>query len=181
MNSKEKFTALENRFRQDCQAINLQYEYGKEFNGYEKYAIITNLTEKELLEKYETILQKYKPFLLLPKQFGEIRRSYINNENKHWTRAYRNGDGFNYDDEITIALHPELVGESFEDAILDKMQVMQIKQYIRTLPKNQRERISAFLFEEKTAREIARDEGVHHSAINKTIKIVLEKIKKNCV
>lgn len=47
-------TALDEQFKCDCKVINLSYEYPG-YTGEEKWAIITDLTEEELIEKYEEI------------------------------------------------------------------------------------------------------------------------------
>ena len=44
-------SALDEQFKCDCKVINLSYEYPG-YTGDEKWAIITDLTEKELIEKY---------------------------------------------------------------------------------------------------------------------------------
>lgn len=48
-------TALDEQFKCDCKVINLSYEYPG-YTGEEKWAIITDLTEEELIEKYEEII-----------------------------------------------------------------------------------------------------------------------------
>ena len=44
-------------FAQDCKLINLRYEYSG-FTGTEKWAIITELSEEALWDKYWTIVNK---------------------------------------------------------------------------------------------------------------------------
>ena len=51
-------TALDEQFKCDCKVINLSYEYPG-YTGKEKWAIITDLTEEELIEKYEEIISSY--------------------------------------------------------------------------------------------------------------------------
>ena len=48
-------TALDEQFKCDCKVINLSYEYPG-YTGDEKWVIITDLTEKELIEKYDEII-----------------------------------------------------------------------------------------------------------------------------
>lgn len=47
-------SALDEQFKYECKVINLSYEYPG-YTGKEKWAIITDLTEKELIEKYDEI------------------------------------------------------------------------------------------------------------------------------
>lgn len=49
-------SALDEQFKYECKVINLSYEYPG-YTGKEKWAIITDLTEKELIEKYDEIIR----------------------------------------------------------------------------------------------------------------------------
>lgn len=73
-------TALDEQFKCDCKVINLSYEYPG-YTGDEKWAIITDLTEKELIEKYDEIISSYKPFILLSSLFGSVRADYQKERN----------------------------------------------------------------------------------------------------
>lgn len=68
-------SALDEQFKYECKVINLSYEYPG-YTGKEKWAIITDLTEKELIEKYDEIISSYKPFILLFSLFGSVRADY---------------------------------------------------------------------------------------------------------
>lgn len=81
-------SALDEQFKYECKVINLSYEYPG-YTGKEKWAIITYLTEKELIEKYDEIISSYKPFILLFSLFGSVRADYIRNEDKFSKRAKR--------------------------------------------------------------------------------------------
>ena len=58
-------------FAQDCKLINLQYEYSG-FTGTEKWAIITELSEEALWDKYPDVISRYTPFILLSMAQGEV-------------------------------------------------------------------------------------------------------------
>ena len=70
--SKKQFNELELQFQEECEVINLKYEYDG-YNGDISWAIISNLTEDEILEKYRSIIGDYMPFIILPSAFGEVR------------------------------------------------------------------------------------------------------------
>ena len=57
-------SALDEQFKYECKVINLSYEYPG-YTGKEKWAIITDLTEKELIEKYDEIIRLFFCFLCL--------------------------------------------------------------------------------------------------------------------
>ena len=53
--SKKQFNELELQFQEECEVINLKYEYDG-YNGDISWAIISNLTEDEILEKFKYML-----------------------------------------------------------------------------------------------------------------------------
>lgn len=67
-------TTLENRieeFKTVCKALNLRREYGENFFGDEKWAIITALSDKELQEQFGDVVNVcYSPYLLLTPEQG---------------------------------------------------------------------------------------------------------------
>ena len=70
----------EELFAQDCKLINLRYEYSG-FSGMEKWAIITELSEEALWDKYPDVISRYTPFILLSMAQGEvISESHRNND-----------------------------------------------------------------------------------------------------
>ena len=70
--TKLTLTEQEELFAKDCKLINLRYEY-THYIGTEKWAVVTELTEKELREKYPDIIRRYTPFLLSP--FGQTKNA----------------------------------------------------------------------------------------------------------
>ena len=71
MKNKLTLTEQEELFVKDCKLINLKYEY----NGYigaERWAIITELSVKELWEKYPLVIERYSPFVHLSIAQGEV-------------------------------------------------------------------------------------------------------------
>jgi hypothetical protein len=77
--TKLTLTEQEELFAKDCKLINLRYEY-KGYTGTEKWAIVTELTEEELLVKYPDVIRQYTPFILLSMAQGEVITEYQNYE-----------------------------------------------------------------------------------------------------
>ena len=71
MTNKLTLTEQEELFAKDCKLINLKYEYDG-YTGTEKWAIITELTEEELWDKYPDIIGRYIPFVLLSVAQGKV-------------------------------------------------------------------------------------------------------------
>lgn len=68
--TKLTLTEQEELFAKDCKLINLRYEYTN-YTGKEKWAVVTELTEKELRDKYPDIIKRYTPFVLLSVAQGD--------------------------------------------------------------------------------------------------------------
>ena len=63
--SKDKLDILKQGFQSECKVINLQYEY-EGYRGKEQWAVISELSEEKILERYKPFVQEYIPFLVLP-------------------------------------------------------------------------------------------------------------------
>ena len=94
-------------FTNEYRIINLKYEY-EGYTGTEKWAIITSLSEKELLEKYADILESHSPYILLTIEQGNAIDEYQRNEAKHRMRSLRCGHAFDITDGEFEVHHPEL-------------------------------------------------------------------------
>ena len=76
----------EELFAQDCKLINLRYEYSG-FTGTEKWAIITELSEEALWDKYPDVISRYTPFILLSMAQGEVISESHRNNDKYEKRS----------------------------------------------------------------------------------------------
>ena len=172
-----KIPALEEQFKSECKIIDLKYEY-RGYTGKERFAVITELNEKEIFEKYPEQIKPYIPFIVLSPAFGRVRDTYIRNEKKYQARAARSVDAFSYDDEIMAAFHPELAEDTFEEELFQRMDTKRLWEAIGKLPMIQKCRLIEHFFKGKSCREIARCEGVHHRAVTKSIECALKNLKK---
>lgn len=71
MTKNNKLNNQEELFARDCKLMNLKYEYDG-YTGTEKWAVITELTEEELWDKYPDIISRYTPFVLLSMAQGKV-------------------------------------------------------------------------------------------------------------
>ena len=79
MTNKLTLTEQEELFAKDCKLINLKYEYNG-YTGDERWAIITELSVKELWEKYPLVIERYSPCAMERCTNGEylsITRGYF--------------------------------------------------------------------------------------------------------
>ena len=86
--TKLTLTEQEELFAKDCKLINLRYEYTN-YTGKEKWAVVTELTEKKLRKKYPDIIKRYTPFVLLSMAQGEVINESDRNDDKYEKRAKR--------------------------------------------------------------------------------------------
>lgn len=93
--TKLTLTEQEELFAKDCKLINLRYEYTN-YTGKEKWAVVTELTEKELRKKYPDIIKRYTPFVLLSMAQGEVINEADRNDDKYEKRAKRTLDVYGY-------------------------------------------------------------------------------------
>ena len=188
----KKLTVAEQEavFTKDCKLINLQFEYSG-FTGKEEWAIITELTEKELSEKFSDIIGRYKPFILLSMAQGEVIAESEKNNDKYQKRAYRTLDAYSYEDDIFEQFHKEAIVpfiDPFEEAEEEKIQIAKEKERIKEIKKVrkalgmlkpiQRNRLMKVVALGMSARKVAEEEGVNHSVINKSIAAAKKNFKK---
>ena len=113
--SKDILDVLSEAFQSECKVINLKYEY-EGYTGREQWAIITELSEKELFEKYPDTISHYIPFVLLSVEEGKAVYDFRRNESKFYKCSLNNEDAFGYDDELTGIFHSEVVVPGFVDS-----------------------------------------------------------------
>ncbi len=183
--AKSQFDVLKEEFQNECKVINLKYEY-EGYTGEEQWAIITELSEKELFEKYPDIISRYIPFVLLSVEQGKAVYEFRRNESKFYKRSLNNEDAFGYDDELIGIFHSEVVVPSFvEQQITEeyeenryqlKMKLMD--KALSSLTEKQYKYLISRYVANKSAREIAKEEGVAHQVIDRHLNAAIKKIKK---
>ncbi len=172
--TESNLEVLKEEFQNECKVINLQYEY-QGYSGKEQWAIISELSEKEIFEKYKLFVQDYIPFLILPPMYGEVRQQFRRNENKHYMRMVR-GHIYSLEDDLEEH-HPEAAVEDCAAQVFAKEQSRELWEAINSLNEIQRKRLIAYYFEGKTYREIADEEGVDHKAVVRSVAIALKNLR----
>lgn len=188
----KKLTVAEQEaiFTKDCKLINLQFEYSG-FTGKEEWAIITELTEKELSKKFTDIIDRYKPFILLSMAQGEVIAESEQNNDKYEKRAFRTLDAYSYEDDIFEQFHKEAIVpfvDPFEEAEEEKIQMAKEIERIKEIKKVrkalgmmkpiQRNRLMKTAVLGMSSRKIAVEEGVNYSSVDKSIAAAIKSFKK---
>ena len=188
--TKLTLTEQEELFAKDCKLINLRYEYTN-YTGKEKWAVVTELTEKELRKKYPDIVKRYTPFVLLSMAQGEVINESDRNDDKYEKRAKRTLDVYGYEDDISEQFHRELItpfADSFEQAEeeqfeiekeqLRRMKIAKVRKVLEMMKPIQKERLCKVVLMGLSSRKIAQEEGVNYSAVDKSIAAAIKNFKK---
>ena len=185
---KEIITVLtrEEMFAKNCKVFDLRREY----LGYEGdifWVIATSYSNDELCALYSDLIKPYEPYMLLSAEEGQAYRDFLINEDKHQKRRIRSVDIFGYDDDLSSQFHKELcvydeMSFEQEERIVEEKhkdwQITMVCKGIDQLTETQKRRVKAVFFENKTLREVADEEGVNFSKIDKSVKQALKKLKK---
>lgn len=165
------------QFKQECKIINLKYEYPG-YKGNVQWAIITDLSENELLLRYPNEIESFRPFICIPLSQGEVFDEFNRNEDKFQKRNKNNGHIFDLADGEFEIHHKELAVNDLEDRIVLNFERLELKSAINKLKPTQKQRLFKYYFMGKTIRQIAKEEGVNISAVNKSILSALENLRK---
>ena len=188
--TKLTLTEQEELFAKDCKLINLRYEYTN-YTGEEKWAVVTELTKKELRKKYPDIVKRYTPFVLLSMAQGEVINESDRNDDKYEKRAKRTLDVYGYEDDISEQFHRELItpfADPFEQAEeeqlkiekeqLRRMEIAKVRKVLEMMKPIQKERLCKVVLLGLSSRKIAQEEGVNYSAVDKSIAAAIKNFKK---
>ncbi|MGO5328153.1 sigma-70 family RNA polymerase sigma factor [Oscillospiraceae bacterium LCP21S3_A1] len=188
--TKLTLTEQEELFAKDCKLINLRYEYTN-YTGKEKWALVTELTKKELRKKYPDIVKRYTPFVLLSMAQGEVINESDRNDDKYEKRAKRTLDVYGYEDDISEQFHRELItpfADPFEQAEeeqlkiekeqLRRMEIAKVRKVLEMMKPIQKERLCKVVLLGLSSRKIAQEEGVNYSAVDKSIAAAIKNFKK---
>lgn len=188
--TKLTLTEQEELFAKNCKLINLRYEYTN-YKGKEKWAVVTELTEKELRDKYPDIIKRYTPFVLLSMAQGEVINDSDRNDDKYEKRAKRTLDVYGYEDDISEQFHQELITpfvDPFEQAEeerleiekeqLRRMEIAKVRKVLEMMKPIQKERLCKVVLLGLSSRKIAQEEGVNYSTVDKSIAAAIKNFKK---
>ena len=184
------FNEQEELFTSECKLINLRYEYTG-YTGEERWAIITELSEKELWDKYPDVINRYVPFVLLSMAQGEVIDEAHRNDHKHEVRAKRTYDAYGYEDDISEQFHKELITPFIDYFEMEEQQKIEeekelkrraeidkVRKVISMLPEIQKQRLFKYVLEGKSFCQIAEEEGTYHSSVRKSVMAAEKNFKK---
>lgn len=157
--------------------ISLKTEYPG-YEGFEKYAVFSDLGKEELERKYATELVPYAPYVLLTEAEGEAFSDFNRNENKFHTRQHDNMDAYGYEEGVFESFHSELVQDNLFEVVSGHLDKERLEAALAKLSEAQKRRIEMYYLEGYTAPEIAVIEGVRVYAVQKSIQAGLKILKR---
>ncbi len=173
-----KLIIKKNEIEIKFEIIDLKFEY-ENYSGTEKYAIVTDLTNEEIQQKYSDDLNVYAPYILLTLKQGEAITEYQNYEAKERMRNLRFGNAFDIDDGEFEEHHPEVaVNEDFLEQIILKDNIRTLHKSILNLPEVQRQRIISYFFKGKSYVEIANEEDIVPNSVRASVLVAIKNLKK---
>ena len=169
------------QFKRECRLINLRYEYYG-YAGKEKWAIVSELSEKEILKKYPEEIKDYAPFVLLSIEQGEAIGDFNRNEDKFRKRSVNNEDAYGYDEGLSECFHRELIAEDYwekqERMDMQRQEATCLRKALSELTPKQRKRVMQHYVQGKSSRSIGREENVSYQVIDRSIHAAVKKMKK---
>lgn len=165
-----------NENKTEYEVINLGYEYPGMTGGV-KWAVVTDLDQATLMEKYGKELSPYAPFVLMTMEQGEAFREYDRNENKHDMRSIRHHDLFGYEEGLTEYFHSVFSNDEPEDAVIARAEREKIREALDKLPPVQRRRCILYFYHGLDEKEIAKAEGVTQQMVSKSLDQAMKNLK----
>lgn len=163
--------------KNEYEVINLGYEYPGMTGGV-KWAVVTDLDQATLMEKYGKELSPYAPFVLMTMEQGEAFREYDRNENKHDMRRMRHHDFWEYEEGTTEYCNSVFSTEEPEDEVIKRLDSMALIKALDKLPEKQRRRCKLYFLMGLGEDEIAKLEGVSHQMVSLSINAALVRLRK---
>lgn len=162
----------------EYELINLNFEY-PDFTGEVVWAVVTDLSMEELMDKYIEELRRYLPVIVLTVEQGNAFKTFNRNEKKHRMRMLRtyelNGyiEGWTEEEHICKYSCDEL------DMMETYLEYRHLRELVDSLPEVQKRRCKLYYFYGFSEEEIARIEGVDQSSVSRSLYKAIRNIKNN--
>lgn len=176
-NNTINIEALAEEFKVECKVIKLGYEYPG-YTGTEKYAIVTDLSYAQIMERYAPVAEHYCPFLLLSKAAGEVIADYKRNEDKFFKRMQKD-DCYGFEDGMTERYNIECCVPNFAQALFqERFPQRLVEKAFALLTPIQQSRVNQHIFGKKSFAKIAASEGKAKNTIQESYDAAIKKMKK---
>ena len=139
--------------------------------GSEKYIVITDDAEKDLLEAFPEIMKALSPYVIVGRYFNSLNEAERYNDNKHGSQIGLSIDSMDdYED-----LAEGFVVQDFAEELCATDAIASAMNQLNPLQKS---RVERHFFKGMTITAIAAEDGVHESTARRAIYTSLEIMKK---
>lgn len=149
-------------FLKECYVVDFLQEYGKDSGIAERWGICTRLSADSIEEKYGEIVDRYRPYMVIPRGKTNPFAEYHTNEEKFKKRLFRD-DAYGFND-LTEYYHPELVMD-LESELELKMFCRHIYDCLPKLTEKQRRVFSLRYSAQLSIGEIAEKQNLTRQAV----------------
>lgn len=158
--------------------IDLVEEYRNE-NAEIKWAVVTDLTELELLHRFGEEIKNYSPYLILSVEQGEAIFSFHkNNEKFKWRYRHKEICGLS-DEVVSIYRKDKYDEDQTEDMLRCAIRNEVLCRSLNTLTEKQRKRNIHYYYDRMSEREIASYEGVDQKTVHESIIKGIKKLQNS--
>lgn len=137
------------------------------------WAIVSELSDEDLAREYQSVILIYSPYLRLTSEQYQAIREYNSNEHKHFMRMNCYGDGYSSNEEVFLGFCHEFITDVSRD-----VDWSWLHNEIDKLSLIQKRRLKKRFYQQLNNVEIAKLEKVSSRAVDVSIKLALNKLKK---
>lgn len=152
--------------------IDLTEEYAG-WTGKERYGVVKHKISKSERERILNELEIYSPYIILPDEFLEVRKTYTDNERKFRLRDMYNHCELYFSDED--ANLPECF--KIPDFIDDFIESYELERAINSLRKKQRDRIIEVYLFGMSYSEAGRAEKCTSGAVKRSVDVAIRNLR----
>ena len=154
--------------KKDYVILNIEKEYPG-FTGTEKWILITDLSEKEFLEKHPEETDLWRASVVVSKEMAKVMYQHDFNDRKHLQRSM----------ETEVSMDDP--GLELEDlGTQEEIKNIWVEEALDTLPEDQSRRICKHYLSGYSLKEISEDEKVNLYTVRKSIKKGLQHLREYC-
>jgi len=139
------------------------------WTGSEKYIVITDDDEKDLLESFPEIMKALSPYVIVGRYFAKMNDDMRYNDTKSATSSFSIDQIEDYEN-----ISDEFIASDFSEDLCNKDTVSRA---LLCLTEVQKSRVLRFFYADKTLKEIALEDGVGIPGVFESISAALKKMR----
>ena len=137
--------------------------------GSEKYIVITDDAEKDLLEAFPEIMKELSPYVIVGRYFAKMNDDMRSNDSKSAASSFSLDQIDDYEN-----LSEGFIAPDFSESLCNKDAICRA---LLCLTEIQKTRVQRLFYANKTLKEIALEDGVSITSVFESISSALEKMR----